>query len=162
MQQRLVNHPFERVSAYKVRESRNNLRHECDVVASIARYVSARPRERHPSLLLGCTEDDKAYRLKLVSRIIAHELGYNLIPALGALTLEGIEETEITAFLVAIRPSVEELLDNCDAVQRVTARSVKSEYAALRAGSSATQSLCGDALAVAEQAVAFCHRYGVL
>lgn len=162
MKRRKANHPFERVSAYKIRESRDNLQHNLKTFRSIAEYLRARSGDRCSSMLVGCTEEDKAYRLKRVPQIVADELGYNLIPALMALGLEGVPEADIIAFLQSIKPEVDRILVDCDAIQMATQRSIKSEYAALKAGYSPLAALCADALHVAELAVAFCKAHGAL
>ncbi|OYU75475.1 MAG: hypothetical protein CFE32_14160 [Alphaproteobacteria bacterium PA3] len=162
MRERKTSYPFDRISAYKVRESDDNLQHNLRTVRSIAEYLRARPGDRRSSMLVGCAEEDKAYRLKRVPEIIARELGYNLIPALEALTLDGVPEADIITFLQSIKPQVDRVLAECDAIQMATSRSIKSEYADLKAGESALAALCADALDIAEQAVAFCKGHGVL
>lgn len=163
MKRRKANHPFERVSAYKVRESWDVLHHNLATVGSIAAYLRAPSGSYGRSgILVGCTEQDKGYRLKRVPEIIAYELGYNLIPALEALHLEGVPEADIIAFLQSFKPEVDRILAKCDAIQMATRRSIKSEYAALKAGYSPLEAVCADALDVAEQAVAFCKEHGVL
>lgn len=163
MKRRKANHPFERVSAYKIRESRNNLHHETNLVGSIAVYLrAARGAYGRSSMLVGCTEGDKSCRLKRVPEIIADELGYNLIPALMALQLEGVPEADIIAFLQSIKPNVDRILADCNAIQMATSRSIKSEYAALKAGYSPLAAACADALDLAEQAAVFCEKHGVL
>lgn len=163
MKRRKTHYPFERASAYKVRDSWYNLHHEANVVGSIAEYLRAPPRSYgRSSILVGCTEEDKGYRLKRVPEIVAHELGYNLIPALMALGVEGVPEADIIAFLQSIKPQVDRILTDCDAIQTATARSIKSEYSALKAGYSPLAALCADALDVAEWAVAFCKEHRVL
>lgn len=163
MKQRKANHPFERVSAYKIRESGDNLQHNLKTVRSIAEYLRA-PNGAYgrSGMLVGCAEEDKAYRLKRVPEIIAHELGDNLIPAVAALHLEGVPKADINSFLQSIKPEVDRILAHCDAIQTATARSIKSEYAALKAGYSPLAAVCVDALDVAEQAVAFCKEHRVL
>lgn len=162
LQERRDKHPFTRVSAYKVRESWENLRYECDVVASIAKYLQLPASVRHSGMLLGCTSDDKARRLKVVPEIIAREMGYNLIPAVEALHLEGVSKASIADFLRKTKPNVNQLLEDCDAVAAATCRSIKSEYFALAAGQSAMTSICADALNVATQAMQFCKNHQVL
>ena len=162
MKKRKANHPFDRISAYKVRESRDNLRHERAVVASIAEYLRARPRDRHSSMLLGCTQEDKAQRLKGIPAGIAHELGYNLIPAIEALTVEGVPAADIGAFIKSIKPLVDNVLAGCDAIQVGTSRSIQPEYDALKAGNSGMGHICEEALRIAEQAVALCVGHEVL
>jgi hypothetical protein len=162
MRERETSYPFTQISAYKVRESRDNLQRECAVVASIAEYLRARPSGRRGSTLLGCTPEDKAHRLKRIPAIITRELGYNLIPAIKALTLEGIQQPDIDAFVSSVTPRVDQLICGCDAVQKATARSIKAEYDALSGGYAPTQVICAEALRIAEQAVVFCERHSVL
>lgn len=162
MEDRRANHPLDRISAYKVRESRYNLRHEGAVVASIAEYLRAHPRDRHSSMLLGCTEEDKAQRLKGIPAGIAHELGYNLIPAIEALTVEGVPAADIAGFILSIKPLVDNLLAECDAIQMGTSRSIQPEYDSLKAGNSSMEHICAEALRIADLAVDFCEQHGVL
>ena len=161
MQRRIANHPFDRISAYKIRECRDNLQRNLHTVTSIADYLCARRSERHPSMLVGCTEEDMGYRLKRVPEIVADELGYNLIPAVKALALEGVPAVDINLFIRTIKPQIDRLLADCDAVQTVTARSIKPEYAALKAGYSPTEQISANALCIAEKVVEFCNWHGV-
>jgi hypothetical protein len=113
-------------------------------------------------MLLGCTEEDKAYRLKRVPHIIARELGYNLIPAIQALTVEGVPPADIAGFIQSIKPQVDQLLADCDAIQTGTSRSIQPEYDALKAGNSSMERICAEALRIADLAVDFCEQHGVL
>ncbi|MFM2300448.1 MAG: hypothetical protein RLZZ84_184 [Pseudomonadota bacterium] len=161
IKQRKAHYPFDCISAHKVRESRDNLQHNLKTVGSIAGYLRARPCDRRSSMLVGCTQEDKAYRLKGVPEIIAREFGYNLIPAIEALTLHGVPEAEIVEFVISIKPQVDHLLADCNAVQMSTARSIKGEYGALKSGASSTEWICAEALRIADLAVAFCEDHGV-
>jgi hypothetical protein len=64
MKERRNTYPFDHISAYKVRECKGNLQHGVKVVASIAQYQRTRPGYGRSGILVGCTEDDKAQRLK--------------------------------------------------------------------------------------------------
>ena len=162
MRDRRANHPLDRISAYKLRESRDNLQHGRDVVASITDYQRARPCDRHSVSLVGCTPEDTASLLKRFPGIIARELGYNLIPAVAALTVEGVPAGDINTFIQSIKPQVDQLLVDCDAIQTGNARSIKPEYAAMTAGNSELMRLSKEALHIAEQAVVFCEQHRVL
>ena len=162
MKQRLTKHPFDGRSAYKVRESRKNLRREIDVVASIAAYRSAPPRVRYSKPLVGCTSADTALRLKRVPNIIIHELGYNLIPAIEALHLEGVPAADIATFIAPIKARVNRLVAECEVVHQANSRSIRGEYARLKAGQSDLPGLCKEATDIAELAVAFCRKHSVL
>jgi hypothetical protein len=113
-------------------------------------------------MLLGCTEQDKAYRLKRVPHIIARELGYNLIPAIEALTVERVPAADVFTYVQSIKPLVDNLLVECDAIQTGTSRSIQGEYDALKAGNSSLERICVKALRIADLAVDFCEQHGVL
>jgi len=162
MRERKTSYPFDHISAYKVRESGDNLQHECRVVASISEYLRARPCDRHSSMLVGCVESDKSVRLKRIPHNIARELGYNLIPAIEALTSEGVPAAAITTFIRSIKPQVEQLLADCDAIWLGMSRCSTPEYERMKAGGSPMECICADALDISEQAVAFCKQHGVL
>lgn len=162
MKERVTNRPFVRISAYKVRESRGNIENELRVVHSIAHFVSTPPRSRNRYALVSCTPEDKAQRFKDIPRIIAQEFGQNLIPAIEALHVEGVPRADIKAFVATLKPLVNKLLKDCDAVRAVNNLSVRPEYGALKNGTSLSQPLCQDALRIADAAVDFAKKHGVL
>ena len=162
MEDRITNRPFDRISAYKIRESRDNIEHELRVVLGLEAYLSARPSSRNPYVLVGCTPEDKSQRLKKIPRVIARELGENLIPAVQALHVEGIPKKDVDAFVAILKPLVNKLLLDCDDVLAVTARSIKDEYGAVRNGTSGSEQICRDALRIADAAMDFAKRHGVL
>ena len=162
MQERLTRRPFERISAYKVRESRYNIEHELRVVLGLEAYLSAKPSCRNPYVLVGCTPEDKAQRLKKIPRVIATELGENLIPAIEVLHVEGIPQQDVDAFVVSLKSSVFKLLDDCDVVWAVKARSIRHEYSAIKNGTSGSEQICREALRIADAAMDFTKKYEVL
>lgn len=162
MQERLTRRPFDRISGYKIRESSDNIRHELRVVLGLEDYLSAKPSRRNPHVLVGCTPEDKAQRLKKLPQVIARELGENLIPAVEALHVEGIPKQDVDAFVATLKPMVCKLLKDCDDVLAVTARSIRDEYSAIRIGTSGSEEICRDALRIADAATDFAKKYGVL
>jgi len=154
--------PFDRISAYKICESRHNIEHELRVVLELEVYLSAKPSRRNPYSLVGCTPEDKAQRLKKIPRVIARELGENLIPAVEALHVEGIPQQDVDAFVATLKSPVFRLLDDCDDVSAVTARSIRDEYGAIRNGTSGSEQICRDALRIADAATDFAKTYGVM
>lgn len=158
---RINERPFDRISAYKIPKSRDNIEHELRVVLGLEAYLSAKPSHRNPYALVGCTPEDKAQRLKKIPRVIATELGENLIPAIEALHVEGIPKQDVDAFVASIKSPVLRLLDDCDEVMAVTARSIRDEYSAIRIGTSGSEEICRDALRIADRALDFAKKYGV-
>lgn len=162
LQHRRSHHPFDRISAYKVRESRNNLRNEVETVASVVAHIRKGAKSAAASPLVGCTSGDKAARMKDVPRNIALELGWNLVPAMEALAVEGIPTSVVAAFVSTIKGRVVQLMQDCDAIQAGISGSIQSEYARMKAGRSELARICGEALAIAELAVNFCRHHGVI
>ena len=159
---RIKERPFDRISAYKVPKSRDNIEHELRVVLGLEAYLSAKPSHRNPYVLVGCTPEDKAERLKKIPRAIVTELGENLIPAIEALHVEGIPQQDVDAFVASLKSSVFKLLDDCDELMAVTGRSIRDEYSAIRIGTSGSEEICRDALRIADAAMDFAKKYGVL
>jgi hypothetical protein len=157
MRDRRADRPFDRISAYKIRESLDRLSHERAVVASIAAYRKDR-WGYYPNQLVGCTNEDKSLRLKQVPGNIARRLGEDLIPAIEALGCEGIPDLDVLSFAVSIKPRVKRLIDDCETV-RTTGR-LYNKRQTKRLGSCAV--LCDEALNIADEAVLFCRSHGVL
>lgn len=161
MRDRLANRPFVDISAYKVRESRGNIESTISTVTEIVDFVSRAETHLQPALLGGCTSEDKAIWLKDLPNNLAYELGYNLIPAIEALSVEGVPKTAIQIFIQSMTGSVHQLLHNCDAVQAATSRSIKGEYILMKQDRSEMLRVCKDALHLADRALAFCDAHGV-
>jgi hypothetical protein len=154
--------PFIRISAYKIRDSHYDIEHELRVIVGLEAYLSAKPSHRNPYALVGCIPEDKAERLKKIPRAIAWGFGYNLIPAIEALHVEGIPQEEVDAFMVTLKSPVLGLLDDCDDVWAVTAKSIRDEYGAIKNGTSGSEQICRDALRIADAAMDFVKKHGVL
>lgn len=159
---RIKERSFDRISAYKIRDSHYDIEHELRVVLGLEVYLSSKPSRRNPYALVGCTPEDKAERLKKIPHAIATELGKNLIPAIEALHVEGIPKQDVDAFVASLKSSVFKLLDDCDDVLAVTTRSIRDEYGAVRNGTSGSEQICRDALRIADAAIDFAKKHGVL
>lgn len=161
MEDRITNHPFDRISAYKVRESRDNIIRMINTLTEIIAVVSSGETHSVPILLGGCTTEDKSIWLKDLPGNLANELGYNLIPAIQALNVEGVSEATIDSFIQSIKEDVCQLLKDCGTLQTDTDLSIKGEYARMKAGCSEMLRICNDALVIADQAVALCATHRV-
>lgn len=161
MEDRITNYPLDRISAYKVRESQYNITRTIGTLTQIIEVVSSGETHSVPILLGGCTTEDKSIWLKDLPGNLAHELGYNLIPAIQALNVEGVPQATIDRFIQSIKADVCQLLKDCDTMQKNTRLSVKSEYARMKAGGSEMLRICNGALRIADQAVALCATHRV-
>jgi hypothetical protein len=161
MEDRITNRPFDSISAYKVRESHHNISRMTNTLNEIIAVVSSGQTHSVPILLGGCTTEDKSIWLKDLPGNLAEELGYNLIPAIQALNVEGVPEAAIDRFIQSIKADVCQLLKDCDAMQTDTGLSIKGEYARMKAGCSEMLRICNDALVIADQAVSLCDIHAV-
>lgn len=161
MEDRIAYRPFETISAYKVRESRDNIARMIATLTEIISVVSNGKSDPVPILLGGCTTEDKAIWLKDLPGNLARELGENLIPAVQALNVEGVPQAAMDAFVQSIKGKVCQLLKDCDAMQTETGQSIKGEYARMKAGCSEMLRICDGALRIADQAAAFCNSHRV-
>lgn len=158
---RQYNHPFDRVSAYKIRESRGNLHHELELLRSVQAYLAAPKSARRATQLVGCAPDDMARRLKQVPVNLATELGYNLVPAVTALAVEGVPPSDVKAFALKHQQQVHALVPHCEAARLACRRPSSQLYRELRLGQSLLPGLCLRAIGIADQAVAFCDQQSV-
>lgn len=161
MKDRITNRPFGSISAYKVRESRDNISRMMNTLNEIIAVVSSGETHSVPILLGSCTTEDKAIWLKDLPGNLAHELGSNLIPAIQALNVEGVPEATIERLMQSIKRDVRQLLKDCDTMQTDTGLSVKREYARMKSGCSEMLRICDDALVIADQAAALCDTHRV-
>jgi len=161
MRDRIANRPFVDISAYKVRESLGNIESAISTVTEIIEFTTSDDCSSPPVLLGGCTSEDKGIWLKDLPGNLAHELGYNLIPAIEALSVEGVPPAAIRAFIQSINGCVNQLLADCDAVQAANSRTIKGEYALMKQGRSSALRICNDAFQIADRAATFCHVHGV-
>ena len=161
MEDRITNYPFDRISAYKIRESRHNISRMINTLNEIIAVVSSGETHSVPILLGGCTTEDKSIWLKDLPGNLAYELGYNLIPAIQALNVEGVPEAAIDRFIQSTKADVCQLLKDCDTMQTDTRLSVKGEYARMKAGGSEMLRICNGALRIADQALALCDTHRV-
>lgn len=161
MEDRIANRPFTRVSAYKIRESQDNIARMIKTLTEIASVVSGGETHSVPLFLGSCTTEDKAIWLKDLPGNLAREFGQNLIPAVHALNVERVPDAAINGFVQSIKGQVCQLLKDCDAMQAETGQSIKREYGRMKAGCSEMLRICRDALNIADQAVALCKSHTV-
>lgn len=159
--QRMAERPFDRISAYKVRESADNIAYEGRVVGAITDYLSASPRQRDGTMLLGCTPGDMATRLRRVPTSLARHLGSDLVPAVEALAVEGVPAAALRAFLADWLPQVQAIISRCDRVQAQLRGPIKNTYADLTGGGQSLLWLCVRATDVTDQARKFCEAWKV-
>ncbi len=92
-------------------------------------------------------------RLKSVPCQLAEKLGYDILPAIAALTADGVPKTVLAAELKLAQATANQLLKDCE-VQRVRLKGgIKDEYAAIKSGQSELYDLLIDADRIAQHAL---------
>ena len=112
------------------------------------------PRHRGPIALVSCTTDDKALRLKRMPADVAEMFGYDVLPAIAALTGDGVPLHDVQRALGQIQRRVESLLDECDVQHTRLKAGIKAEYSDMKAGYSELYGLLNDAMDIVRDALA--------
>lgn len=158
---RLNEHPFGSSSAYKVRESQRSLGDAVAVLRSVQAYLAASPSMKRSVTLVGCTRDDMARKIKLMPQNLAEELGYNLVPAVLAVGIEGLAASAIDSFAAELQLRINAFLMNCEAARLYCKQPASVLYSDLRSPVSHLAAVCDEALTIADAAVAYCSRHGI-
>ncbi|WP_445809435.1 hypothetical protein [Yoonia sp.] len=139
---------------YKLRELRLAIACMQNSMLAICEYLE-KPRSVRPGELLGqcCTTDDKAYWIRGIPMWIADQLGRNAIPAIAALTGDGVARGHVAVELRRAREDVNRIVANCDKQHAQLKGRIAREYDAIRSGSSGVCFLLNDVDDLARRAL---------
>ena len=123
--------------ALKLREAKHILSRMMKTIDAIGDFLRQPGSVRLGSALeLCCTAFDKAIWLKSVPDQVAKMLGYDILPAIAALTADGVPKTVLAAELKLAQAAANQLLKDCE-TQRVRLKGgIKTEYGAIKSGQS--------------------------
>ena len=100
-----------------------------------------------------CTTDDKAVWIKSIPAQVAELLGYNILPAIAALTNAGLSQRDTdTAFDIA-KQRAEALLEDCERQQTRLKGGISVEYNMMKAGYSEVHGLLVEVERITEDAL---------
>lgn len=138
---------------FKLREAERQL---ADIEQTLVKIESlARgPRQRTPLLLGSCTTSDKAAWLKGLPRQIAELHGDLIVPAVEALTTDGLSRRALDELSRTLAEKTATIIAKCDDAHHAVRQSVAVEYAAMRAGRSIMRDLVAESLALVRSALA--------
>ena len=118
--------------AHKLREALRLLKQFAATIIEIERLVCG-TRKRDAGDLLGCcTIEDKAAWLKSLPKGIAACLGYDVLPAIDALTGDGVSGSVLRPVANGARSRAESIVQECDIIDGLIRISVDLEYQAMR------------------------------
>ena len=142
-----------RSGAYKLREARTALRRMQSTMTGI-RIRLKNPDDKYPCPLLGCcTLDDMDDWLKNLPTQLATKLGYDIMPAIEALTGDGIAKIDVDGELYNAKIDTRRLLNDCETQHTQLQANVVAEHQAIKSGYSDVYALLVDADGIARRAL---------
>ena len=121
---------------------------EPTTITNVAKHVCGETRLAQGRSFGSCTTDDAASWLKHLPAVIAHKVGYTIIPAIAALAGDGIPQKQVDEYARRARIAADALVTQCDAVRTQIGRSIKPEYDAMKGDGSILLPLIVHALAI--------------
>ena len=149
-QKRRTRYPLQS-GRYKLGDAQNSISRMLDTTDAIADCLN-RPSSYSTGQTLGhcCTTDDKAIWLKNVPTQIADMLGHNILPAIAALTGDGVTKAEAQRRLSRANLDARRLIADCEAVRLRLKAGIGREYSAMKQGQSHLRELLTRALTIAK------------
>lgn len=141
-----------KTGAYKIGNVRDDLTRSLRTMDAIRAFKCRRRHSRRPAPLGCCTSEEMPLWIKRQPEALAHQLGYDLLPAIAALGGDGVPDADVADALCELRPEIDALVQRCEWEHARLQSAVRYEYTALRAGRSALCKLMEDARSLAEAA----------
>ena len=100
-----------------------------------------------------CTTDDKAVWIKSIPAKVAELLGYDILPAIAALTNDGLSKRDTNAILDIANEMAKALLKDCEQQEARLKGGISAEYDEMKKGYSQVYGLLVEADLIAEDAL---------
>ena len=145
-----LEHPLDS-GEYKLRQVRWWLSRMQETMYRIGEYIK-NPSHFYKGQILGhcCTTDDKAVWIKSIPAKVADLLGYNILPAIAALTNNGLSKRDTNRTLDIANGMAKTLLEECERQQTRLKGGISVEYDEMKTGYSEVHGLLVDADRIAE------------
>ena len=139
---------------YKLEEARRELSRMKDTMDAARSYLR-KPKKYIPGQMLGhcCNTDDKDDWLKTVPLHVADILGSQILPAIAALTGDGIAKTDVADEVSSAKGCAEKLLQDCETQYARLQSEIEREYRKMKTGYSDVYGLLNDADSIARRAM---------
>ena len=138
----------------KLRETRSRLSHMQETMYQIGEYLK-NSSHFYKGQILGhcCTTEDKAYWIKSIPAQVAEQLGYNILPAIAALTNDGLSKRDTDATLDIANGMAKALLKDCERQESRLKGGISAEYDNMKTGYSEVHGLLVEADRISEDAL---------
>ena len=113
------------------------------------------PSHFYKGQILGhcCTTDDKAVWIKSIPAKVANHLGYDILPAIAALTNDSLSKRDTEATLDIANGMAKALLKDCERQENRLKGGISAEYNMMKTGYSEVHGLLVEADHIAEDAL---------
>ncbi|BDW86633.1 hypothetical protein [Roseicyclus marinus] len=139
--------------AYKLRDVIDSLTKDLAAINEIRDYLLNRKGYARPAYLVRCTSDDMAIWLKGLPEDLAHQFGYDVLPAIDALQGDGVPHLYVDAAVRQFTRRIHVYVDDCE-IQRIRLKSgIAGEYASIRSGYSDLYGLITNGLRITHDAL---------
>tara|TARA_B110000208_G_scaffold37187_1_gene49230 strand:- start:174 stop:746 length:573 start_codon:yes stop_codon:yes gene_type:complete len=148
-----LEHPLDS-GEYKLRETRSRLSRMQETMYQIGEYLK-NPSYFYKGQTLGhcCTTEDKAFWIKSIPAKVAELLGYDILPAIAALTNDGLSKRDTDTAFDTAKQRAEALLEDCERQEARLKGGISAEYDEMKTGYSEVHGLLVDADRIAEDAL---------
>ena len=138
----------------KLREVRFRLLRMQETMYQIGEYLN-NPSHFYEGQILGhcCTTEDKAFWIKSIPAKVAEQLGYDILPAIAALTNNGLSKRDTDATLDIAKVMAKALLKDCEQQETRLKGGISAEYDNMKTGYSDVHGLLVVADRIAEDAL---------
>ncbi len=136
--------------SYKLMECAARFESFVSAIAQIRAFIN---NEANRWELLHCTAQDKDVWLKGLPSVVAHRLGYELLPGLQAMQLDGVASQIVQDALHMAESQCDDLIQRLEPVRLTLESSIDWEYQAMRRGSSLIEPLVRDALELTQKSL---------
>ena len=138
----------------KLRETQWRLSRMQETMYQIGEYLK-NPSLFYKGQILGhcCTTEDKAFWIKSIPAKVAELLGYDILPAIAALTNDGLSKRDTDATIDIANGMAKTLLKDCERQEARLKGGISAEYDKMKTGYSEVHGLLVDADRIAEDAL---------
>ena len=138
----------------KLRKIRWRLSRMQETMYQIEEYLK-NPSHFYKGQILGhcCTTDDKAVWIKSIPAKVANHLGYDILPAIAALTNDSLSKRDTDATLAIANGMAKALLKDCERQENRLKGGISAEYNMMKTGYSEVHGLLVEADRIAEDAL---------
>jgi hypothetical protein len=147
LKQRLA-HPLPS-GAYKLRDAHREITRMMTTMEAIGDHLRLPPSRRAVTINLGgCTTEDRATYLKNIPTDVAINMGWAVMPAIIALTEDGLSEAEAKSVRSEAETRISRLLDKGDTEHARLRTGIRGEYHDIKSGYSSLYGFLRDAQAI--------------